>query len=51
MERKMDADLNDKTKNFQSGYLDLQNKMQKGLVTRADADQNNADIFDAGVRQ
>ena len=35
----LDADLKDKGKNFQSSALDLQNKMQKGLITRLDAEQ------------
>jgi outer membrane protein len=33
----LEADMNNKSKNYQSGVQDYQNKAQKGLITRANA--------------
>lgn len=37
--KSLDADLNSKSKNFQAAGLDFQNKVQKGLVTQAQAQE------------
>lgn len=37
--KQLDAELNSKSKTFQGGVLDFQNKVQKGLVTTANAQE------------
>jgi outer membrane protein len=37
--KSLDAELNNKSKTFQSGALDFQNKVQKGLITQANAQE------------
>jgi outer membrane protein len=38
-QKRLDAELNNKSKTFQSGVLDLQNKVQKGLITQSNAQE------------
>lgn len=38
-QKQLDAELNGKTKSFQSSVLDFQNKVQKGLITQANAQE------------
>jgi outer membrane protein len=37
--KQLDAELNSKSKTFQGGVLDFQNKVQKGLITSANAQE------------
>ena len=45
-QKKMEAELNDKTGKFQKNYMDFQNKINKGLITTAEAQEIQKNLTD-----
>jgi outer membrane protein len=45
-QKKMETELNDKTGKFQKNYMDFQNKINKGLVTTAEAQELQKNLTD-----
>jgi outer membrane protein len=45
-QKKMEAELNDRTGKFQKNYMDFQNKINKGLVTTAEAQELQKNLTD-----
>jgi outer membrane protein len=45
-QKRMEAELNDKTGKFQKNYMDFQNKMNKGLLTTAEAQDLQKNLTD-----